>query len=303
MNNKKIPSVIGTGLNGLVGSKIVNELSNELQFENIDISDKNNPIDITNIQQVESFISNSSASAVLHCAAFTNVTAAWEQTGNKSGIAYAINVVGTRNIVSACKKFNKFLVHLSTAYIFDGTKDELYTELDTPHPIEWYGQTKLWAEEEVTSIIDQATILRIDQPFRSDTYPRADILHRILNQLKEDSLPPQFTDHSFGPTYIDDLAKTILWFIQTKTTGIFHTTNGERWNDYDFARKVAEAAHLSTRVKPGSLVKYLTTSQRPYQKNTALDTTKLQQLIPHKPTPVSEAITQACAHFEFDGSL
>ena len=302
MNISKIPSIIGTGLNGLVGSKIVNELSSDLRFENIDVSDKTNPVDITNIQQVEHSIGNSAASVVLHCAAFTNVTAAWEQTGNKSGLAYAINVVGTRNIVTACKKYNKFLIHLSTAYIFDGTKDELYTELDTPHPIEWYGQTKLWAEEEVTSSIDQAAILRIDQPFRSDSYPRADILHRILNQLADDSLPPQFTDHSFGPTYIDDLAKTILWFTKTKTAGIFHATNGERWNDYDFACRVAEAAHISTIVKPGSLAKYLATSQRPYQKNTALDTTKLLQVIPHKPTPISEAISKACAYFESDES-
>ncbi|HNQ16606.1 MAG TPA: SDR family oxidoreductase [Candidatus Woesebacteria bacterium] len=302
MNNTKKPSIIGTGLNGLVGSKIVKDLSAVLQFENIDISDKTNPVDITNIQQVESFIGNSAASVVLHCAAFTNVTAAWEQTGNKSGLAYAINVVGTRNIVNACKKYSKFLIHLSTAYVFDGTKDELYTEFDTPHPIEWYGQTKLWAEEEVTNSIDQAAILRIDQPFRSDSYPRADILHRILNQLTDDSLPPQFTDHSFGPTYIDDLAKTILWFTQTKTAGIFHATNGERWNDYDFARKVAEAAQLSTIVKPGSLAKYLTTSKRPYQKNTALDTTKLLQVIPHKPTPISVAIREACTYFESNES-
>ncbi len=298
MNTTKLPSIIGTGLNGLVGSKIVKDLSSDFRFENIDISDKTNPVDITNMQQVESFIGNSAASVVLHCAAFTNVTAAWEQTGNKTGLAYAINVVGTRNIVNACKKFSKLMIHLSTAYIFDGTKAEMYTEIDKPNPIEWYGQTKLWAEEEITSSLDQAAILRIDQPFRSDSHVKADILHRILNQLKEGSLPPQFTDHSFGPTYIDDLASTILWFIQSKTTGIFHATNGERWNDYDFACKVAKAAHLPTVVRSGSLANYLATSQRPYQKNTALDTTKLRQVIPHKLTSISDAIAEACTYFE-----
>lgn len=286
--------VLGSGLNGLVGSKIVSELKELFTFENLDLSSKINPTDITNSEQVARSIGSSDAECFVHCAAFTDVSAAWAERDNKDGLAYRVNVLGTQNVARACAKYNKHLVHLSTAYVFDGTNPEPYTEQDSPNPIEWYGQTKWLAEQAVQELATDWTILRIDQPFRSDTHSKADIVRKITAGLLAGTAPPFFTNHWFGPTYIDDLAHIIQWALKSKTTGLFHASSGEMWTDYDFAQEIAQLLGVTEQVRAGDLDAYLATSQRPYQRNTALNTSALQQVITqYQPTPITAALAQA----------
>lgn len=284
--------ILGTGLSGLVGSKLTSLFTDSYSFDNLDISDPNRPVDITNVAQVEEVVANSPAKFLIHMAAFTDVTKAWEQTGNKNGLCYKVNVLGTENIARACEKFNKHLIHISTAYVFDGNKSSPYTEEDLTSPIEWYGQTKAEAEKIVQKLTTPWTILRIDQPFRSDELSRPDVVGRILAKLKDNSLPPQFTDHSYGPTYIDDLAKIIDWVIRTNTTGLFNATSNESWTDYEFARTIAKLSKLDEQlVKPGSLAEYLKTTTRPYQKNTVLNSSKLLNKLDFELNSVESALT------------
>lgn len=274
-SNTSKPHILATGMNGLVGTKIAELYKDTYQFDVLDMSDPNDPIDITNYDLVARRFSAASADIVVHLAAFTNVTAAWEQTDQKDGLAYQVNVVGTENIIKACAATNKHLIHISTAYVFDGQKPEPYLETDPISPIEWYGQTKAWAEEKVQNSNIDWTILRIDQPFRLDPFPKKDVAHRIISQLSDGSLPPMFTDHFFGPTLIEDFAKVVDWIIRTKTTGLFHASSGESWTDFEFATALQQALDLTGHIKPGSLQKYLESTHRPYQPNTALNTQKL----------------------------
>jgi dTDP-4-dehydrorhamnose reductase len=283
-------SIIVTGGSGLVGSKFIDVYRQKYNFESLDISDSQKPVDITNEQQVISAFSNSNAEFVVHFAAYTDVTGAFKQTGDKTGLAYQINVTGTQNIAKACQSFGKHLINISTAYVFDGSKQELYKEHDPISPIEWYGQTKAQAEIVVQECDAEWTILRIDQPFRSDTQVRPDIVRRIVQGLKEESLYPQFTDRFFGPTYIDDFAKVIDWVIRTKSTGMYHASSGEQWSDYEFAVAVKEVFKLETEIKRGDLDEYLKSNERPYQKNTAMDATKLKSEIDFKLKSVIEAL-------------
>ncbi|MBU0978734.1 sugar nucleotide-binding protein, partial [Patescibacteria group bacterium] len=234
MSNKI--ALLGTGLSGLVGSKFVELFTSKYDFDNFDLTNPQRPIDITHPQQVATAITNSPAKFMVHMAAFTDVTGAWLQTGDKNGPCWQVNVVGTKNIVRACQKTGKHLIHISTAYVFDGIKTTPYLETDQPHPIEWYGQTKAEAESLVTSLDSPWTILRIDQPFRSDELSRPDVVGKIMAKLKAGSLPPQFTDHTFGPTYIDDFAQVLDWVIRTQATGIWHATSNETWTDFKFAQ-------------------------------------------------------------------
>lgn len=284
-------SIIATGLNGLVGSKFVELFSPAYQFDRLDASDKENPVDITNFEQVMAVFSRSQAQSVVHLAAYTNVSGAWEQRDDKSGPAYMVNVEGTRNIVKACQETGKHLIHISTAYVFNGEKADRYVETDPVSPIEWYGQTKAWAEEVVTNSNLDWTILRIDQPFRSDPFPKLDLAHRIVAGLRDGSLYPQFIDHFFGPTLIDDFAKVIDWSARTKSGGIFHATSGEKWSDFDFASLINQQLQVGGVVNPGLLADYLKTLHRPYQKNTALNNDKLLAQLDFDLLSVAEAVS------------
>jgi dTDP-4-dehydrorhamnose reductase len=291
MTNKQ--SILATGLSGLVGSRIALDLAEQFAFTSLDISNPISPVDITDEKSVQrAFSSQPDAKYVLHLAAFTDVTAAWQQQGDKNGLAYRVNVLGTENIVKACQETGKHLIHISTAYVFDGKKTDLYTEADQINPIEWYGQTKAEAEEVVQASPINWTILRIDQPFRSDPFVKPDVVRRIANGLEKKTLPPQFTDHYFGPTFIDDLSKVVAWIAKTNTTGLFHTTTGEKWTDYDFARLIASKLDPIIQIQPGSLEKYLATSNRPYQANTAMANDKLAAKLDFSLKSVAQAVEQ-----------
>lgn len=287
----KIP-LLGTGLNGLVGSKFVADFTDKYDFDNLDLRNPSRPVDITNEKQVFSVVADSSAQFVIHMAAYTDVTGAWQQTDDKNGVCYQVNVKGTENLVKACAASGKHLIHLSTAYVFDGEKQEMYVETDRTNPIEWYGKTKALAEEVIQNSKINWTILRIDQPFRNDAFEKVDTLHRVLDGMKNNKLYPQFSDHYFGPTYINDLAKVIDYVIRQKVTGLYHASSGESWSDFEFAQFINQNFNLNFDLKSGSLAQYLKTSNRPYQKNTALNIDKLKIGLDFDLKSIKEAIKE-----------
>lgn len=284
--------LLGTGLNGLIGSKFVMDFSNQYDFDNLDLRNPMTPVDITNEKQVLAVLSNSEAKFVVHMAAFTDVTGAWQQTDDTSGLCYQVNVKGTENLVKACAATSKHLIHLSTAYVFDGEKKEMYVETDKTNPIEWYGKTKALAEEVIQNSNIDWTILRIDQPFRNDSFEKIDTLHRVLDGMRNNKLYPQFTDHFFGPTYINDLAKVIDYVIRQKITGLYHASSGESWSDFKFAEFINQKFNLNFDLKSGSLAEYLETSNRPYQRNTALNIDKIKSSLDFQLKTIKEAIAE-----------
>jgi len=224
-------------------------------------------------------------------AAYTDVTGAWQQANDTSGLAYQVNVVGTQNIVKAAEETGKRLIHISTAYVFDGEKTESYVETDTVSPIEWYGQTKAMAEEAVTKSSAPWCILRIDQPFRSDSFVKPDAIRKIVNLVRKNPEAKLFNDHFFGPTFIDDFAKVIDWTIRTSAEGIYHASCGEKISDFEFGNLISRTLNLNLQFGEGSLAVYLKTSQRPYQKNTSLDCSKLKSVLDFKLKTISEAVS------------
>ena len=283
--------IIVTGSNGLIGSKFVAAYQDRYQIIHFDLSGDPS-IDITKADSLRAELAkHQDALAVVHFAAYTDVNGAFAQTDDKNGLAYQVNVVGTQNLAQICAELGLFLIHISTAFVFDGTKPSLYFEEDQPSPIEWYGQTKLWAEEAVNNSGAKSAILRLDQPFSSSPFTKLDTAHRIIKGLQEKTLYPQFTNHFFGPTYIEDLIKVIEFFARTQTTGLFHASSGEKWSDYDFAVALQALLDLPGKVKKGDLDVYLQTLKRPYQRNTAMSNEKLVQLLDVPLHSIKEALS------------
>lgn len=279
--------ILGTGLSGLVGSRIVDQLS-DCVFSNLDLT---TGVDITNEQQVMDAVQKSPAEVILHLAAFTDPNAAWDQKGDKNGVCYKVNVTGTENLVKTAQSFGKHFIHVSTAFVFDGTKEDIYVETDDVHPIEWYGETKALAEEVVQQKCDHWTIFRIDQPFRSDKFEKkSDTTHRIITGIQTKKLYPQFVDHWFSPTIIEDFALAVNWAAENKSQGIFHATSNVKVSDFEYATMVNDALHLDGEIQQGFLENYLKTLNRPYQRNTAMNSSKLQETANLIPTQLSEAL-------------
>ncbi len=284
---KKTP-ILTTGLTGLVGSRIKEMFDDNYEFFNMDLTVG---VDITDKAKVEEFVQQHPAKVMIHLAAYTNVNGAYEQTNDKSGVCYQVNVEGTKNIAEVCQENDIYLIHISTDFVFAGDKDDYYLETEQRNPIEWYGQTKSWAEEEVETTLKNYVIARIGYPFRAKFEAKPDIVAKTRQGLAEGTLYPQFTDMTFTPTYIDDIARVIDQMIQKQPQGIYHLHGSSSVSPFELAQKVAQAFGFDPEsIKKGSLEEYLKTTERPYQKTLKMSNQKVQDELGIKLMTFDEAL-------------
>ena len=232
--------ILGTGLTGLLGSRIVELLSKTYTFENVS---RSTGVDITKRDEVITKIASSDAQWVFHLAAKTNVDGCEEEKGlGEAGEAWKINVLGTKNVVDACLQSNKRLLYVSTDFVFDGKNppENGYTEEDEPNPINWYGQTKYEAEKIVSSSLPSALIARIAYPYKA-LENNKDFLHVVKNRLEKGETVFCVTNHIFSPTYIDDVANALELLIKQDKSGIFHITGTGSLSPYDAAVSIVSA--------------------------------------------------------------
>ena len=280
--------VLTTGLTGLVGSRIAEMLGDKYEFFNMDLT---TGVDITDKSKIKDFVKNHPAQVMIHLAAFTDVNGANAQTGNKEAICYQVNVVGTKNIAEICKENNIYLINISTDFVFAGDKNEPYAETDSKNPIEWYGQTKAWAEEEIEKTLSHYAIARIGYPFRAKFDAKPDAIAKTKQGLADGTLYPQFSDMIITPTYIDDIARTVELMIEKQPQGIFHLHSSSSLSPFELAKKIATTFGFNPEiVKEGSLEEYLKTTNRPYQKSLRMSNKKVQQELGIKLMTIDEAL-------------
>ncbi|MCD8526919.1 sugar nucleotide-binding protein [Candidatus Woesebacteria bacterium] len=155
-------------------------------------------------------------------------------------------------------------------------KNEPYTETDPTNPVDWYSETKLKAEEVVTELTSEATILRINFPYRQDEFPKADIWHKMANALREGKTGPFFDDHFFTLTPIEWFADIVDWAITAKPAGIFHATTDTVYTDLSLATEIRDSLGLTQELTGSSVHTYNQTAERPYAPSLILSNEKLK---------------------------
>lgn len=237
-------NIIGTGLSGLVGSRIV-ELLPHYTFE--DISRKTGT-DIRNKDSVLGRLKHSDAEFVLHLAAYTNVDQAESDKDlEKNSDAWQINVGGTENVIAACEETGKKLIYISTDMVFNGDQslESSYSEEDTPDPKNWYAMTKYEAEKRVMQCNIPWIILRIAYPYRAQ-FEKKEYVRVFLHLLQQQKSFSAIDDHYFTPTFIDDLAFVFTTCIKQNVTGLFHAGGTQRVSPYEAAVAIANEFGLDT---------------------------------------------------------
>jgi len=252
--------ILGTGLDGLVGSRIVELLKDQYEFES-------SVVDITDRNSIITRIRNSDASIVLHLAAKTSVDGCeedreidtkilrYENNERREGqwlikkTAWGVNVFGTQNIAEACQESKKRLIYISTDFVFDGFRPPVggYEEEDIPSPINWYGKTKHEGEKIVKNASIPWAIARIAYPYRA-SFARNDFARAILKRLQDQKPVAAVTDHIFTPTFIDDIAFALGALIKSNSRGIFHAVGSESLTPYDAAILIAKHFNLDQKL-------------------------------------------------------
>jgi len=234
-------SILGTGLSGLVGSRVSALLSDKYGFTNLS---KETGFDIMDFPAMEKMIADSPASWVFHFAAFTDVGGAEKEKNlGVDSSSWKLNVNATDVIARACRTSGKRLLYISTDYVFDGTKAG-YQEDDTPNPISWYGRTKFEGEEKVKVLGDRALIVRIANPYRAHPVGKKDFLHKMKERLEEGLPIKAPNDQRFSATFIDDIAFALDTLVSTNSSGYYHVVGKTGLSPFEAAQTIVSVFGL-----------------------------------------------------------
>lgn len=230
------------GGSGLVGSKFTSLYSQTFEIQ----APSADELDILNKDQLARLTRDFNPDSIINFAAFTNVEGAESQKGDKNGTCYLINAVGAKNVAEAARDFGKHLIHISTEYVFDGTKEfSPYTEEDKPDPKNWYGQTKYSGEQFVLESRCQATIARISMPFSPFYEAKLDIARFFLEELKKGHEIKAIEDQRVTPTIVSDIANALKIIIESGSIGFYHVSSTDSVSPLEFAKTIAEVFHLN----------------------------------------------------------
>lgn len=238
------------GGTGLIGSEFIKLNSSFLDINSPPAS----LIDIMDFNQTAKFIEESEAEVVINFAAYTNVEEAEIQKNDKQGIAYMLNAIGAKNVANACRTLGKHLIHISTEYVFDGTKENNpYTEVDKPSPINWYGQTKYFGEQNVLNSNSSCLIIRLSMPYSAYFAKKSDIARFFLRSLQGKKQIKAVIDQNITPTYVGNIARAIAVLTERGSQGVYHVSSLNYTTPFEFAKLIAKAFKLDS-----SLINHIT---------------------------------------------
>ncbi len=254
--------VLVTGANGQLGQSLQFIAPNypEIQFVFTD-SDK---LDITSLNNIEQLFKQFKPNFCINTAAYTAV----DKAESESEKAYLINVEGAKNLAIVCKKYNTVLLHISTDFVFDGTKKTPYTEEDIPNPTGVYGQTKLDGEKAIQEIWNKHFIIRTSWVYSQFGN---NFLKTMLRLASERDKLSVVNDQIGTPTNAVDLAKVLVkiclsYNLQPTTYnqfGIYNFSNEGQCSWYDFAKKIFEFNNININLEPIPTTSFPTPAKRP----------------------------------------
>lgn len=216
-----------TGASGLVGSRIIELLSEKFKFIPLSIRD----MDITDKDSVHSYLKNISYDLILHLAAYTNVVGA--ETEKEK--AFLINETGTKNLLEVVQTAKKEFIYISTDFVFDGNQPP-YEETSVPNPISVYGASKFAGEQVVGK---NGMIVRISYPYRGEFAVKKDIFRTLKSLLEMGKPLSMVKDSLMVPTFIDDIAYGLGYLMNSFSHDIFHLVGKEAMSPYTLAKTIA----------------------------------------------------------------
>lgn len=221
-------------------------------------------VDITNFEQLRKFVSNKPISWIINCAAYTAV----DKAEDEPDLAFKINADSSRNIAEIAKNKDAKLIHISTDYVFDGTKEGAYLETDLPNPISVYGKSKFKGETNIAETVKSHFIIRTAWLYGKNGN---NFVRTMLRLFKEKTEIKVVADQWGNPTCACDLAGAIIRIIDIDpvTYGFYHFTNDGRASWHQFATEIYNLAEIEglidrpVRVLPVATDQYHTKAKRP----------------------------------------
>lgn len=272
-------NILVTGANGQLGNemRIVSRGSKD-QYIFTDVAE----LDITDAAAVEKMVTDNKVEVIINCAAYTNV----DKAEDDYDLAELLNATAVKNLATAINQNGGTLIHISTDYVFGGTKNNTPCGEDEPaNPTGVYGVTKLHGEQAIEAVGCKHLIIRTAWLYSEFG---KNFVKTMLNlTATKPSLNVVF-DQVGSPTYAYDLAQAIFTIVENRKyegkDGIYHYSNEGVCSWYDFTKMIAEyAGHTACDIQPCHSNEFPSKVVRPSY--SVLDKTKIKNtfgiLIPY----------------------
>lgn len=226
------------GSNGQIGTAI-NQMVDKFEYEmlNTNIDD----LDVTDLDEVINFGEINRPDVITNCSGLNDI----DYCEEKPKEAYRVNALGARNLSIIASKVSAKLVQCSTDDIFDGLKNEPYTEFDEPNPLTVYGKSKLAGENYVKEFTFKHFIIRSTWVYGEGK----NFVLDLIKKAKAGEVLSIAADHYGSPTYANDLANFILHLIKTNEYGTYHATDKGECSRFQFAKEILMLTGIDAHIK------------------------------------------------------
>ncbi len=243
-------------------------------------------LDICDHWAVNRVLKEIDPNVVINTAAFHQV----DDCEKEVDLAFETNSFAVRSLAQVCADLGRVLVHISTDYVFDGDKDEPYTEEDPALPLNVYGTSKLAGEYFIRALCPKHFIVRTSGLYgRHGAGGHGDNFVETMLRLAQDGRSLRVVnDQVLSPTYAEDLATGIRHLLQTEAYGLYHITNHGSCSWYEFAAAIFEKAGVAADLKPTTSEDYGAAAARP--RYSVLSGEKFGSLSNWKMRPWQEAL-------------
>jgi dTDP-4-dehydrorhamnose reductase len=202
-------------------------------------------LDITDSRAVSRAVLDARPSAVINCAAWTDVDGA---EADEAG-ATAVNGTGAGLLARAAADAGALAVHVSSDYVFEGTASEPYVESSPVGPLSAYGRSKLAGERAVAQAAPRAAIVRASWLFGPGGKNFVDTILRLAGERDEVTV----VDDQVGcPTYTGHLGTALVEIAERGLTGVLHVAGGGSCTWYDLAAAAFDASGTQVTLHRGS---------------------------------------------------
>jgi dTDP-4-dehydrorhamnose reductase len=240
-------------------------------------------LDITRLHAVTKWTGDRRPEVVINCAAYTNV----DQAEREEPVANLINGLAVQNLCLACQENDIPLVHFSTDYVFDGTKNGPYTIHDHPNPINAYGRTKLLGEKYVLWLLDRFYLVRTSWLFGLHGNNFVETMLKLATKQTQVSV---VNDQKGCPTWTQHFSEAVVSLIESGRYGVYHATNSGPTTWFDYAHEIFRLAGTATEVRPITSEQSPMAAVRPM--NSVLDPFPLPEVIGREMPPWQEAVKE-----------
>jgi dTDP-4-dehydrorhamnose reductase len=244
-------------------------------------------IDVTDEEWVRSVLTGMKPTLVLNTAAYHRV----DDCEDRALDAFTVNALAVKYLAETCREIGAVLVHLSTDYVFDGTKGAPYNEADAARPLSAYGISKAAGEQFLRYLLPEQHILVRSSGLygiAGASGKGGNFIETMLRLAREGRAIRVVEDQVSSPTYTVDLAETLIEIIARGGRGTYHVTNAGQCSWHEFAAAIFDLAGLKPDLAPTSAAEYSAKALRPAY--SVLENARLSELGLSQPRPWREAL-------------